>query len=242
MLDHFRRWGWVLALCGGLEFVLGWSIVASPATPFEFWAFLLALWAGATLVSFDLKRGVLRALGSLPLTGRQIGRGWWLATVAMPAVALAALLFLGAGTFYDFHPHQAFRANRLALASLFNLVWLGISFTVVFNATRGFGGNLREFYWNGAVSGISVLMFFGSMVLCQNAAKSPVKSGILLGLGALLTAVGWVRAERLELGRAGLVSGPHRAAQPPPPCQRTHAAGSQSCAPRSRRLRRSAFS
>lgn len=207
MLDHFRRWGWVLALCGGLELVLGWSIVASPTTPMEFWALLLTMWTGATLLSFDLKRGVLRALAPLPVTGRQIGRSWWLATVTIPAIALAVLLFLGAGTFYHFHPDQAVRADRLAVVSLFNLAWLGISFTMVFNATRGFGGNLREFYWNGAVSGLAILAFFGSMLLCQNAATSPVKAGVLLGLGALLTAVGWVRAEQLELGRAGLYLG-----------------------------------
>ncbi len=207
LLDHFRRWGWVLALCGGLEFVLGWSIVASPTMAMEFWALLLTMWTGATLLSFDLKRGVLRALAPLPLTGRQIGRGWWLATVAIPAITLGALLFLGAGIFYHFHPDQAFRADRLVMVSLFNLGWLGISFTMVFNATRGFGGNGWEFFWNAAVSWLTILAFFGSMLLCQNAATSPVKAGILLGVGALLTVVGWVRAERLELGRAGLYLG-----------------------------------
>jgi hypothetical protein len=66
-----------------LEFRLGWSIADRPEGAFEFWAFLLSLWAGAVLLSFDLKRGVLRVLVPLPLTARQIGRGWWVATVAI---------------------------------------------------------------------------------------------------------------------------------------------------------------
>ena len=129
ILDHFRRWWWVLALVAVLEFGLGWFIASRPEDNFEFWGLMLAMWTGAILLSFDLRRGVVRAVAPLPLTARQIGRSWWLATVAIPAIALAALLFSGAGTFYHFHPDQAFPADRLALASLFNLVWLGTVFT-----------------------------------------------------------------------------------------------------------------
>jgi len=207
ILDHFRRWWWVLASCAALEFGLGFSITADPKMPFEFWAFLLALWTGATLLSFDLKNGVLHALATLPLTSRQIGRGWWLATVPIPAIVLAALLFLGAETYYHVQPNQAVRADRLAMVSLFNLAWLGISFTMVFNTTRGFYVKTWRFIGNTFISLLTVLAFFGSMAFATNASKSPLKSAVLLGLGAVLTAVGWLRAERFELGRAGIYLG-----------------------------------
>lgn len=137
ILDHYRRWWRVLALSAALEFGLGFTIAADPKMPFEFWAFLLALWTGATLLSFDLKNGALRALAPLPLTSRQISRGWWLATVPIPAIVLALLLFSGAAVFCHIDPSRALPAERLAMASLFTLVWLGMDFTLVFNATRG---------------------------------------------------------------------------------------------------------
>lgn len=207
ILDHYRRWLWVLALGAALEFGLGWFIAASPRFTFEFWAFLIALWTGAVLLSFDLKRGVLRPVAVLPLKGSQIGRSWWLAAVPIPALALAALLFSGAGICCHFHPNHAFPGERLVMASLFTSVWLGIEFTMIFNAARGFGGNWREFICNSFLSWLTILMFFGSMLFCLDASRSPFKSAILLGFGALLTAVGWVRAEQFDPGRAGLYLG-----------------------------------
>jgi hypothetical protein len=207
ILDHFRRWSWVLALCALLEFGLGWFIATGPKFTFEFWAFLLALWTGATLVSFDLRRGALRALGPLPLTGTEIGRGWWLATVPIPAIVLTAMLFLGATTFCRFHPSQVFPADRLAMASLFTLAWLGMGFTLIFNSLRGFYGSWWELACNFFINALSIIAFFGSMVLAQGASKSPFKSAVLLGLGAVFTAVGWLRAEQFDLGRAGLYLG-----------------------------------
>jgi hypothetical protein len=207
ILDHYRRWSWVLALCALLEFGLGWFIATGPKLPFEFFAFLLAGWTGAFPLNFDFQRGLLRALGPLPLTGRQLGRAWWLATVPIPAVVLAALLFSGATTFCHFHPSQVFPADRLAMASLFTLVWLGIGFTLIFNAMRGLYGNGRELACNLFISALSGIAFFGSMVFAQDASKSPFRSAILLGVGAVLSAVGWVRAEQFELGRAGLYLG-----------------------------------
>jgi hypothetical protein len=207
MLDHYRRWWRVLALGAALEFGLGFTIAADPKLPFEFWAFLLALWTGATLLSFDLKNGALRALAPLPLTSRQIGRGWWLATVPIPAMVLAALLFSGAAAYCHIDPSRAFPTERLALASFFTLVWLGISFTLIFNATRVFFGSPWAFIGNSFISILTVAAFFSSMAFATNASKSPLKSTILLGLGAILTAVGWLRAEQFELGRAGVYLG-----------------------------------
>jgi len=207
ILDHYRRWWRVLALGAALEFGLGFTIAANPEIAFEFWAFLLALWTGATLLSFDLKNGALRALAPLPLTSRQIGRGWWLATVPIPAMVLAVLLFSGAAALCHIDSSRVFPAERLGMASFFNLVWLGISFTLIFNATRGFSGNLWGLIGNSFINILTITAFFGSMAFATNASKSPLKSAILLGLGAVLTAIGWLRAEQFELGRAGIYLG-----------------------------------
>jgi uncharacterized membrane protein (UPF0136 family) len=202
MLDYLRRWAWVLALAGMLEFGLGWFIANRPEDNFEFWGLLLALWAGANLLSFDLRRGIVRAVAPLPLTARQIGRSWWLATVAIPAVALAALLFSGAGTFYHFHPSKVFPAGLLALASIFNVLWLGTTFTAIFSATRGSYRNWRDFASTSVFSLLSGVMILGGMMFFQDASKRPFKCALLLGIGGLLTVVSWFRAEQFRLGRA----------------------------------------
>ncbi len=110
MLDHFRRWWWVLVLVGVLEFLLGVYVVSYPEQPCEFWALMLTMWSGALNLSTDMRRGRghFRAITTLPLTGRQMGRAWWLASVPFPAAALAVLLFVGAGVSWRLHPGDAF--------------------------------------------------------------------------------------------------------------------------------------
>ena len=201
ILDHFRRWWWVLALCGALEFGLGSFIASRPQENFEFWGLLVAMWAGANLLLMDLKNGMVRSVAVLPLTTGQIGRSWWLATLAIPAIALAALLFLGAGTFYCFHPHLIFRVNRVGLASLFNVAWLGIIFACS-SATSGFEGKGWQRAHTTFISLLAMLTLLGGMVYFQNAAGKPFKSALLLGVGVLLTTEGWFRAERFVQGRA----------------------------------------
>ena len=214
MLDHFRRWRWVLAFGAVYALVLGWCI-AIPADSSELWhgkkdfllvwlkvqsymfafqVFIIASWTGAILLLFDLQRGITRTVTVLPLTARQIGRGWWLATVAIPAVALAALFILGAGTFCFFHPDQVFPAGRLALASLFTSLWLGMGFTMYSNQLISKpGGYWRQGIWNIFITALALWMIFG-FGLSTNAPKNPVKLLIFLGAGALLTIVGWLRA------------------------------------------------
>jgi hypothetical protein len=196
MLDYLRRWWWVLALAGLFELWVGSLIANRPNDPFEFWILMGSLWAGANLLSFDFKRGALRAVAGLPLTGRQVGRAWWVATVPLPAIGMAALLFLGAAAFCQLHPDKSLPTTQLALGSLFSLVWLGNVFPMIFGVTRGW-----RMGWNSLISMLSTLMLFGSMLLAQGAAKSPFKCALLLGFGGFLTLVGWLDADRLDIGR-----------------------------------------
>jgi hypothetical protein len=202
ILDYLRRWWWVLALCGALEFGLGWATTSLPEQ--NVWlppGMFLAMAMSVNLVSFDLRRGVLRAVAVLPLTGRQIGLSWWLATVPIPAIALAAGLFLGAGTCCHFHPNQIFPANRLALAALFNVGWLSCGFTCIFPSPDFFEKGWRVA--RGCFFGLlSMMVLFGGMWYFRDAHVKPFKCALLLGIGALLTVEGWYRADRFLPGRA----------------------------------------
>lgn len=238
ILDHFRRWWWVLALGAAYALLLGWSLAiptdagdlghgkkVSGLTLFFFvWlkvqgnlfvmqVLCLAVFTGAMLLLFDLQRGITRAVTTLPLTARQIGRGWWLATVAIPAVTLAVLFFLGAGAFCFFHPDKDFPVARLLMASLFTLLWLGVNFTIYSNQfTSNSSGNFRQGIFNFFVAALSLWMMFG-FGLSATATKNPVKLGIFLCAGTFLTILGWFRAGQFNpprhkqvvaLGRSGL--------------------------------------
>ena len=43
------------------------------------------------LLMLDIQRGLARVLTSMPVTTRQIGRAWWMASVALPAMALGVI-------------------------------------------------------------------------------------------------------------------------------------------------------
>ena len=162
ILDHFRRWWWVLAIVGLLEFWLGWWIANRPQEPFEFWALLLALWAGANLLSYDFKRGALRPVAGLPLTGRQIGISWWLAPVPLPALGLGMLLFIGADVYCKLHPDQVMPVGYLAVTALFTLMWLGLGFPMIFGVSRGWGGSGWGKIYHFFLSALGMLLLFGS--------------------------------------------------------------------------------
>jgi hypothetical protein len=143
----------------------------------------------------------------LPLTGRQLGRSWWLATVALPSLVLTALLFSGSATYCHFRPGHSFPTVRLVLGSLFTFVWLGLQFTLSFVATRGSSGNRLELIGTGLMGLVTTLVYLGNMLLCLNASSSPLKTAVLLAFGLPLTLVGWVFAEQFEPGRAALYLG-----------------------------------
>ena len=203
MLDHFRRWWWVLSLGVAFAFLQGWCIAKRPETAFEFWIFLWACWLGGMLLNIDIKRGLVRSLAVVPLTGSQIGRSWWLATVPIPAMLLTAALFMGGGTYYASHLYKVFPAARLAVASLFALLWLGVGFTANFSNIYGPMALITRKRWNvmnmTVVSLLSTAMLFGGLTYFQDASKKPVKFAILLAAGTLLTVVGWRRAARFNL-------------------------------------------
>jgi hypothetical protein len=240
ILDHFRRWWWVFALGAAYALVLGWSMaiptdagdlghdkkVSGLALFFFVWikvqgnmyvmqVFCLTAFTGAMLLLFDLQRGITRAVTALPLTARQIGRSWWLATVAIPAIGLTALFFLGAGAFCFWHPNKNYPTARLAMASLFLLLWLGMNFTIYSNqfvSNPGAGWNSRQGAGNLIITALALWMMFG-FGFSANASKNPVKLAIFLCAGTLLTVVGWFRAGRFSpprhkqavaLGRSGL--------------------------------------
>lgn len=104
ILDHFKRWRLVLAACLIAYFAFQASYTHKDNTQSSddpttasiqhminavhyTFIFQAVMWLGFLLV-WDFQRGLPRVLTSLPLTTKQIGRAYWAASVAFPAIAL----------------------------------------------------------------------------------------------------------------------------------------------------------
>jgi hypothetical protein len=205
ILDYYRRWSLVLLIGAALQLLQGWWLTVEPLTPFEFTASMIPICLGLLLPLFDLSRGVVRVIGTLPLSLAKLAHGWWLANVLIPANVLLALLFLGAGAAEFCHPGQAFPLNRLLMASLVTVLWLGTMFALVMPAIFPVTGKFRN-RWPGIltqfVGAILTVCFvlwaiFG-FVLSPGASKNPIMLAIFLAGGISLTFVGWLRAARFN--------------------------------------------
>jgi hypothetical protein len=206
ILDYYRRWSLVLAIGVALQLIQGWWIVT---TPIEFTASIIPICMGLILPLFDLSRGVIRVVGTLPLTLAKLGRGWWFANVLIPAIALVVLLFLGAGAAVLCHPGQAFPLNRLAMSSLLTVLWLGTLFALIFPAIFPTTGKkfrnrrlgILTVFVGGILTVFLILWMVFGFVLSPDASKDPIKLAIFLVGGTWLTLVGWFRAGRFDPAR-----------------------------------------
>jgi hypothetical protein len=220
ILDYLRRWKWVLAAVALNSFWLGWFL-AAPSVPGGAeprpgeWLFVIlefhramfatplmfvALMAGAGLLVFDLQRGATRVIAAMPLTGGQIGRSWWLATVLIPALAWAALLFLGAALSCQFNSDATMPWVPLALAGPVFVLWLAVTFTMFVTGNQKLGFAAHPWGCLLAILGYGLLFWtiFGGGIMFKDPTKTPLKSAVCL-LGFVFIAVfGWVRANHLD--------------------------------------------
>jgi hypothetical protein len=217
ILDHFRRWWLVLTVILVAYFAFqAMSIRENNSktsddtgiatvhhiinTVDNSFIFQAIMWLGFLLV-WDVQRGLSRVLISLPVATRQIGRAWWLAAVALPAIALgiagllALLFFSGGNNFVNLLENYL---TGWVLASLY----LGAAFgALTFTAPMipdHFTGRIRFIISNWlfafAIVGI-LLLQFQTLTLAQTT--------LMCAAYAVLFILGWFRAETLVMTRAG---------------------------------------
>jgi len=128
ILDHFRRWWWVLALGAAYALVLGWS-VAIPADSGELWhgkksfllvwlkvqsnmfvsqVFCLAVFTGAMLLLFDLQRGVTRVVHGSAADGQTNRPQLVAGDRRHPGNRLCRAVFWGRGNILSFSSKPGF--------------------------------------------------------------------------------------------------------------------------------------
>ncbi|MBC8009737.1 MAG: hypothetical protein H7067_06545 [Burkholderiales bacterium] len=230
VLDHFHRRAWVFVLGALVQLVLGWSLAYFDArgeqNPLAVFQAQIGLFMGAVLLSMDLNRGITRTLATLPLTPREIGRAWWLATVAIPAPVFSALLVLGALAHHVVYPDIAIHWDKLAGSALKLLLILGAAFTIVLKLpSHPAEGRGWQRLLNLSTGAAWALLFGGGLLLFQDLGDSPYRLVPLLTVGVALTVIGWFRAEHFMLGRATARPVTHNTTSRPGPPHRADGLG-----------------
>jgi hypothetical protein len=217
ILDHFRRWWLALSALlvayfafqavsvhlnnsqtsdEGVAATVNHTINAVP----NIFIFQILMFLGFLLM-FDLQRGLARALAVLPVTTKQIGRAWWLVSVALPAIALLILGLLAFLIFSSGTSKMISLENYLAgwvLATLY----LGAMFGALTFITMTFPDTLI-----GRIRVTMPNLLFAFMIMelfvIQVETLTTTKRALIFSTYAILAVFGWFRAERMVLQRAG---------------------------------------
>jgi hypothetical protein len=212
ILDYFRRRAWLFILGGLIQIALGFAQAFFAArgqeNPVNIFQFQIGAFLGALILSFDLQRGLARTMVSLPLTYAQLGRAWWLATVALPGLGLGGLMALGVGIYHLFHPGRPMAWDVFAGNLLVLLLTLGVGFTLVFNMAQGARAST---FWQRALHIGSGLLWGlslgGGFLITKNISAHPGRLVFLLVFGVVLTVIGCVRAGAFARARASTIAG-----------------------------------
>lgn len=216
IIDHFRRWRFALIFIGIIYFLFvgffareAGSEIQSTAvvthlhqTIFTIFIFQIILFLGFFLI-YDLQHGFARVLIALPLTTKQIGRALWVASVALPALALMvigllALLIFPIGTSKTISPENYLIGCILAAPTL-GAVFGALTFTTTWIIPVTFADRIRVFFSNL----IFLFPIFGFLFFQENP-QTMTRTILLFSALAILSIIGWFRAEKMVLNRAGL--------------------------------------
>lgn len=217
ILDHFRRWWWVLTACLIAYFVIQASYMHKensrssddPTTAsiqhmingiHHTFVFQAVMWLGFLLV-WDLQRGLSRVLTSLPVTTKQIGRAWWLASVAFPAIALGIVGLLAVLIFSGGTNIPILMKYYLANWSLVAL-YLGAAFGALTFMVTTMPDSLIDRIRALPCNLLFAFAIFGVIYL-QLGILKPTQTQLIFAAYVILSVLGWFRAETLVLKRAG---------------------------------------
>jgi hypothetical protein len=217
ILDHFRRWWLVLTAILIAYFVFqalsihennsqtsDEGVVATVNhtinTIHNIFVFQAIMFLGFLLV-WDIQRGLPRILTSMPVTTRQIGHAWWLASVAFPAIALGAIGLLAIPIFSGGTFSTTLLGNYLT-DWIFSVLYLGAIFgALTFMATTRpdtFMDKTRTLLPNLLFPLVIMGLFF-----IQLETLTLTKTILIFAAYVILSVVGWFRAERMVLQRVG---------------------------------------
>ena len=216
ILDYFRRRGLLLAIIFIAYFIIeAWSVAGGGgqsnseigvvaavesihSTMSKAFLFPLIIFLG-TFLKMDNGLGYGRVLNTLPLPAKEIGRSLWLASVALPAIAI---MLLGALALIIFSDHQAIHwadhmTNWLLIALVLGGAFGGLTFAHRTPPDNVFGR--VKFFVLVTLSTLSLFAY----VFIQLVPPTLLQSIFIFTALTALTVAGWFRAEKIMLPRAG---------------------------------------
>lgn len=201
ILDHLRRWFWVwLAVGIGYCFIEGW--ILARYTEFSIFTIQLLFFAGAWQLTFDFQRRHFIPLLALPLTPGQIGRGWWMASVLLPALLLAAASGLGTLLFkQDGFPLHAYLVN-----CLINTLCLGVFFFAIITTSGRRLSSCKAYL--GLWPALYLTLAAYLIVACSrqfNGNAMPMETCTLIVVASSLTIASFLGAGYFVARRAGCI-------------------------------------
>ena len=153
------------------------------------------------LLMWDIQHGLPRVLTSMPVTTRQIGRAWWLASVALPAMAVgviglfALLLFAG-------RTNAMISLENYLMGWILATLYLGAMFGALTFMTTTIPDTFTDRIRTLLPNSLFALTLFGFMFL-KLETLTMTKTILIFAAYAILSVLGWFRAERMVLQRAG---------------------------------------
>jgi hypothetical protein len=205
VLDCLRRWGWVYLL--GFVVAAGLNVVGSFFSPFGvFTPYFLAPMVGPLFVlGFDLMRGTAGVTIALPVAAREVGISYWIVGVCIPPVLLSLAVSLVAVVVSPFNPPNGPGWEQVGLTFLISFLICGCIFLIL----TGFKVGPQDGFWNNAVAGlcgalwgVSTFSPIGIKFLLDSGKAGPGMITALIGLGLLLTVLGFQRAGEVVQSRA----------------------------------------
>jgi hypothetical protein len=229
VLDHFRRWWLVLAAVLIADFAFQSisirennsqtsddpSITAVHLmnnTIHNIFIMQAVMWLGFLLL-MDMQRGLSRVLTSMPVTTRQIGRAWWLASVAFPAFALGAIGLLAILIFSGGTNPTTFSENYLT-GWILIVLYLG----AIFGAQTFMATTIPDTFMDKTRTLLPNLLFplvIMGLFFVQIETLTTAKTVLIFAAYAILSVLGWFRAERMVLQRANFRTAAQRSRNRP---------------------------
>ena len=162
--------------------------------------FQVIMWLGFVLM-WEFQRGIPRVLINMPVTAKQIGRACWLASVAFPAIAVGLLGLLATLIFSGGTSTPILVENYLAgwvVIALYLGAMFGAQTFMATTMTDTFIGKLPNLLF----ALLFALALIGFLILLTETLTLTMLI-LFFSLFAILSILGWFRAERMVLQRAG---------------------------------------
>lgn len=196
ILDHLRRW-WLTWTAIGIGNLLMAGLITDSGQPFSLFYWQVIFRIGAFQLQYDLPRGVARTLASVPVTLTQIGRAWWLVSVALPALFLAVTAALGL-VGYALLLGKVVSLTAYVLFCVTNTALLGAVFYLIVGGI-GRGWPQTPAQW------LHMILFYALIaeMFVPKSVSLNTTNGIILTITTTgLTIAGWFRAGQFAMNRA----------------------------------------